>query len=227
MHNGMITDKGVFDAVWCPVMWLDEVNGNNRVKPERDYDPLQSIYDALFTGIHSKWVFIQSVDEGIKALPYGESFWLHIPFSTGKFLLTAHQVIWDSSNGSAGLVTVIRNKKYDPRDDEAVEAEKHLQVLMVQHVFRFFSEVDQVLKDSKYHDYPDQETVDPTSQEIDEADDWAQQIVMQKRGTVPLVPRFDKCPTCWWHTCPSRRIDPIVPSVKFTGGKSHVSGVLD
>jgi hypothetical protein len=225
MHNGMITDKGVFDAVWCPVMWMDEVNDDNRVKPERDYDPLQSIYDALFTGIHSKWVFIESADEGIKALPYGESFWLHIPFSTGKFLLTAHQVIWNPSNN--GVVTVIRNKKYDPRDDEAVEAEKYLQVLMVQHVFRFFSEVNQVRVLSCYPGYPDQETVDPTSGRVDEADDWAQQIMLQKRGAIPLVPRFDKCPSCWWHGCPSRRIDPIVPSVKFKVGKSHVSGVLD
>jgi hypothetical protein len=227
MHPGMITDKGVFDAVWCPVMWMDEQNDTNRVKPERDYDPLQSIYEALFTGIHSKWVFIESADEGIKALPYGDSFWLHIPFSTGKFLLTAHQVIWNSSNGSAGIVTVIRNKKYDPRDDEAVEAEKYLQVLMVQHVFRFFSEVDQVRVVSCYPGYPDQETVDPTSLEVDTADDWANQIMQQKRGTIQLVPRLEKCHNCWWMSCPARKIDPIVPSIRFKGGKSHVSGVLE
>lgn len=227
MYTGMITDKGVFDAVWCSMMWMDEQNDVNRVKPERDYDPLKSIYEALFTGIHSKWVFIESASEGIKALPYGESFWLHIPFSTGKFLLTAHQVIWDSTNGTGGIVTVVRNKKYDPRDDEAVEAERFLQILMVQHVFKFFSEVGQVRVVSRYPGYPDQETVDPTSKEVDEADDWANQIMQQKRGTVQLVPRFEKCPNCWWHGCPVRKLDPVVPSVKFKGGKSHVSGVLD
>jgi hypothetical protein len=224
MQNGMITDKGVFDAVWCPVMWMDDQNATNRVKPERDYDPLQSIYEALYTGIHSKWVFIESCDEGVKALPYGESFWLHIPFSTGKFLLTAHQVIWDSSSG---VVTVIRNKKYDPRDEEAIEAEKYLQVLMVQHVYRFFSEANRVRVISCYPGYQDQETVDPSSLAVDEADDWATGIMQQKRGVIELTPRLDKCPQCWWHTCPARRIDPIVPSVKFTGNKSHVSGVLD
>jgi hypothetical protein len=226
MNAGMITDKGIFDTVWCPIMWMDEANDSNRVKPERDYDPLQSIYEALFTGIHSRWVFIESADEGIRALPYGESFWLHIPFSTGKFLLTAHQVIWNSSNGAAGIVTIIRNKKYDPRDDEAVEAEKYLQVLMVQHVFRFFSEVDQVRVVSRYPGYPDQETADPTSVEVDAADDWATQIMLQRRGEVQLVPRLEKCPNCWWYGCPVRKMDPIVPSVRFKG-KSHVSGVLD
>jgi len=225
MHNGMITDKGVFDSVWCSMMWMDEANDTNRVKPERDYDPLQSIYDALFTGIHSKWVFIEGTDDGVKALPYGESFWLHIPFTTGKFLLTAHQVIWDSM--SSGCVTVIRNKKYDPRDDEAVEAEKFLQILMVQHVFRFFAEANQVRVISCYPEYPDQETIDPTSREVDEADDWAQQIMLQKRGAVQLVPRFEKCPSCWWHSCPVRKIDPVVPSIKFKAGQSHRSGVLD
>jgi hypothetical protein len=209
------------------MMWMDEQNDANRVKPERDYDPLQSIYEALFTGIHSKWVFIESTEEGIKALPYGESFWLHIPFSTGKFLLTAHQVIWNSTNGFGGTVTIIRNKKYSPRDDEAVEAEKYLQVLMVQHVFRFFSDVDQVRVVSKYPDYPDQDTIDPTSREVVEADSWAQDIMQQKRGLVQLVPRLEKCPQCWWRQCPARKVDPVVPSVHFKSGKSHVSGVLD
>jgi hypothetical protein len=223
----MITDKGVFDAVWCPFMWMDEQNNTNRVKPERDYDPLQSIYEALFTGIHSRWVFIESTDNGIKALPYGESFWLHIPFSTGKFLLTAHQVIWDSTSVTGGVVTVIRNKKYDPRDEEAVEAERFLQILMVQHVFRFFTEVGQVRVVSCYPGYPDQETIDPTSKEVEEADSWAQDIMQQKRGLVELIPRLNKCPQCWWYNCPARKIDPIVSSIRFKGGKSHASGVLD
>src|SRR5262245_56482893 len=104
MQNGMITDKGVFDAVWCSMMWLDEMNESNRVKPERDYDPLQSIYDTLFTGISSKYVFVEKTEKGVKALPYGESFWLHIPFSTGKFLLTAHEVIWDPMVRPGGIV---------------------------------------------------------------------------------------------------------------------------
>jgi hypothetical protein len=227
MNTGMITDKGVFDSVWCSMMWMDEANDGNRVKPERDYDPLQSIYQALFTGIHSQWVYVKSANEGIVALPYGESFWLHIPFSAGKFLLTSHQVIWSSTNGSGGVVTVIRNKKYDPRDDEAVEAERYLQILMVQHVFRFFSEADQVKVVSCYPGYPNQEMVDPTSNEVSEADDWANEIMKQKRGVIELVPRLEKCPNCWWHNCPARKVDPVVPSIKFKGGRSHVSGVLD
>ena len=227
MHSGMITDKGVFDAVWCSMMWMDEVNNINRVKPERDYDPLQSIYEALFTGIHSRWVFIESSDEGIKALPYGESFWLHIPFSTGKFLLTAHQVIWGSINGSDEVITIVRNKKYDPRDEEAVEAEKNIQVLMVQHAFKFFTEASQIRIVSRYPGYPDQETINPTSIEVDKADDWATQIMQQKRREVELVPRFEKCGQCWWTNCPARKLDPVVPGIKFTGAKSHVSGVLD
>jgi hypothetical protein len=224
MYNGMITDKGVFDAVWCSMMWMDEQNDTNRVKPERDYDPLQSIYEALYTGIHSRWVFIERVEDEIKAFPYGDSFWLHIPFSSGKFLLTSHQVIWNSSNES---VVVIRNKKYDPRDDEAVEAEKFLQVLMVQHASKFFSDVNQVRVVSKYPGFPDQETIDPTSREVDEADDWATQIMQQKKGLVELIPRLDKCGRCWWRNCPTRKVDPIVPSVRFKEGKSHFSGVLD
>ena len=223
----MITDKGVFDAVWCSVMWLDGSNDENRVKPERDYDPLKSVYDALFTGIHSRWVFIDKTENGVKALPYGESFWFHVPFTDGKFLLTAHEVIWDPMIGNAGVVTIVRNKKYDPRDSEAVDAETHLQVLLVQHAYKFFTDADQIKVVSCYPSYPNQETVDPTTKQVDAADDWAYNILQQKRGNVKLVPRYEKCPNCWWHLCPQRKITPVVPSVKFREGQSHCSGVLD
>jgi hypothetical protein len=223
----MITDKGVFDAVWCSVMWLDKSNETNRVKPERDYDPLRSIYDALFSGIHSKYVFVNKTENGVKALPYGESFWLHIPFTDGKFLLTAHEVIWDPMIANRGVVTIIRNKKYDPRDEEAVEAESNLQVLMIQHAYNFFTEVDQIKVVSRYPSYPDQEMADPPQKQVAGADDWAQGIMEQKRGSSRLVPRYDKCPNCWWRACPMRQIDPVVPSVKFREGKSRCSGVMD
>lgn len=228
MSAGMITDKGVFDAVWCPVMWLDESNDANRVKPERDYDPLQSVYDALFTGIHSRWVFIEQTENGVKALPYGQSFWLHVPFTDGKFLLTAHEVIWDPVIANAGVITIIRNKKYDPRDNEAVDAEIHLQVLMIQHAFRFFTDIDQIRVVSRYPNYPSQEMADPTVKQVDDADNWAYQISQQKKGHVRLVPRHEKCHSCWWNNCPMRKATAsAVPSVKFRAGQSRCSGVLD
>jgi hypothetical protein len=227
MTNGMITDKGVFDAVWCSMMWLDDLNEGNRVKPERDYDPMQSIVEALFTGIHSKWVFINKTEDGVQALPYGESFWLHIPFTHGKFLLTTHEVVLGQTTGSGSNVTVVRNKKYDPRDEDAVEAEKFLQVLMIQHVFKFFPEADQVKVLSRYPSYPDQEMSNPSLQLVDEADDWAYQLWQQRRGIIPLIARHEKCYQCWWRSCPSRKIDSAVPSVKFKEGKSRASGILD
>lgn len=223
----MITDKGVFDAVWCPVMWLDESNNDNRVKPERDYDPLKSVYDALFTGIHSKWVYLERTEDGMKALPYGESFWLHVPSPDGKFLLTAHEVIWDPMVANGGCIAIVRNKKYDPRDSEAVEAETYLQVLMVQHAYKFFTDADQITVVSRYPSYPNQETVDPSIQQVDEANDWAYNIMQQKQGNTKLVPRHDKCPTCWWNACPMRKAGPVVSSIKFRPGQSHCAGVLD
>lgn len=201
----MITDKGYFDAVWCPQLWVEPRNDKNRVKPDRDYEPLESIHQALQIGEKTKHVIITDISPlGRMARPNGESFWLHVPFREGKFLLTTHSFILDPITSGEGVLTVIRQKRHDPRDDETYKAEIHLHFLMHRYISPFFPRVKQVRIVSQYPTVSEQVTIDPTEANFIEADEFACYINDQKEGRAKLVPRYDKCSMCWWKSCGAR-----------------------
>lgn len=201
----MITDKGFFDAVWCPKIWEDEFNSQYRVKPFRGYDPMESIHQALYVGASTQYVRIEEIPPlGRKAKPYRDSFWLHVPFREGQLLLTTHSFVLDPLTSGEAVLTVNRDKWHDPRDAEAYRAEIHLQTLIHRHVSKFFKRVREVIVLSVYPTWEAQRTVKPTPEALAQADEFASYINDQKNRKVELVPRYEKCPACWWRGCPVR-----------------------
>jgi hypothetical protein len=202
----MITDKGFFDAVWCPKTWEDEFNSGYRVKPYRGYDPMESIHQALYVGASTQYVRIEEIPPlGRKAKPYRDSFWLHVPFREGQLLLTTHSFVLDTVKSGEGVLTVNRDKWYDPRDEEAYRAEIHLQVLIHRHVSKFFPRVREIEVISRYPSSEGQRMANPTPEDLVKADEFVSYINDQKDRKVELVPRYEKCPNCWWRGCPVLR----------------------
>jgi hypothetical protein len=201
----MITDKGFFDAVWCPQTWNDEFNSGHRVKPFRGYDPLESIHQALYAGSSTQYVRVEEIPPlGRRALPYRDSFWLHVPFREGQLLLTAHSVVLDPLTSGEGVLTVYRDKWYDPRDEEAYRAESYLQILIHRHVLSFFPRVKEVIVSSQYPSWPVQQMGQPSPEDIIKADEFVCYVNDQRNRKVELVPRYEKCPVCWWKSCAVR-----------------------
>jgi hypothetical protein len=202
----MITDKGFFDAVWCPKTWEDEFNSVYRVKPFRGYDPISSIHQAIYVGASTQYVRIEEIPPlGRKAKPYRDSFWLHVPFREGQLLLTAHSFVLDPMKSGEAVLIVNRDKWHDPRDDEAYKAEVHLQALIHRHVSTFFPRVREVVVLSRYPTYEVQRMAQPTPEALAQADEFACYIQDQKDRKVELVPRYEKCSACWWRGCPILR----------------------
>ena len=75
----MITEKGMNDTAWCPVLWLETKGNSKRIKPGRDWDPMERIQKALITGVNNKGAIIEDVGLARKAESYSGDFWLHIP----------------------------------------------------------------------------------------------------------------------------------------------------
>lgn len=227
VSDELITDKGIYDTIWCPVLWRDENYNTSRVKPYRDFEPLEEILWALRGENSSRWVVVEEVALGWRALPGRESFWLHIPHRTGKFLLVAHQITWAPMVGSESTVTVERQQRYEPRDDEAAHAERMLQVLMARHVAQIFYTAHTVRIITRYPVRSALVLTDPTDGMVGEAEVWAERIQAIKENDVFAVPRYDHCWFCWWKQCPERKVIPAVPSVKFRQGSSRARGSIE
>jgi hypothetical protein len=200
--DGMVTDKGFFDAVWCPVTLLDTTNDHNRMKPNRDYDPLEGIHQALSLGQRTRWVNIKNHSPLTReATPHRQSFWLHVPFREGKLLLTVHRFFLDPITSGEGILTITRDRRYDPRDEETYRAEIHLQVLILKHVETFFPRVKQVKIISRYPTWKKQEMTCPTEEQVLGAQEFACYINDLCHGNIKLLPRLEKCHVCWWREC--------------------------
>jgi hypothetical protein len=112
--------------------------------------------------------------------------------------------VLDPLTSGEGVLTVNRDKWYNPRDDEAYRAESYLQVLIHRHVISFFPRVKEVVITSRYPAWDAQETRNPSPEDILKADEFICYIDDQRNGKVELVPRYEKCPNCWWKGCPVR-----------------------
>lgn len=201
----VVTEKGIFDDCFCPVLWLDRMNNPKRLKEERNWDPLESIQEAISKRDHTKRAYIEDVGNGVRAIPYsGDEFWLQIPAYEGKFLVVATYIEVDPLVGKDKTLTCFRKLKYPPRDPSGLIVEEHIQVLIHKHLKSFFSYVDHVIVRTQYPDGKEiiTDRVDYTQGFA--AQEWATQIQRRSRGQSPLLSKEENCRTCFWRECDQR-----------------------
>lgn len=222
----MLTEKAIADTSWCPMLWREKQNTSKRVKPGRDWDPMEMIQKALITGIQNKSALIK--ESGFKriAQPYGQEFWIHVPTLDSPLLVTAKELELEPFFGGDQTVTLIREPKYDPRTDENKTSENHLHQLILKHIQHWFN----VPNHKVVTNYPTAQSI--TTEELDEdklgeAQAWAAEMQGMYEGSVALSPRLDRCFNCWWKECPARSNKPQPPAIALPKGRSHGTGIMD
>lgn len=220
----MLTEKAISDSAWCPMMWRDHQGLSKRVKPGRDWDPLENIQKALMSGSQNKSALIRENGFSRRADPYGSEFWIHVPTENGIFLVTVKNLVLDPYHGTDRTVTLNREPRYDPRTEDHITAEKHLHHLILKHLQHWFS-VENFKVITTYPQSPSLETEVSTDPEKEKAENWATEMVGMWEGSTVLSPRTDRCPSCFWKECPAKTTPSSVISLKT--GKYRGTGNLD
>jgi len=202
---GMISEKGIADTAWCPMLWADAAGTNKRLKPDRNWDPMENIHQALTTGTQNKYVYLESSNLGRRALPYGDEFWLHVPTDSGKLLVTAKEVVWDPMFGPDESLVVRRKLRYDPRTEDHEAAEKNVQIFLLRHLYKHFPNLKLTVQTS-FPNAPTMERDSISSVDLVESDDWAEEMFNMANGALALIPKIERCRRCWWKKCPSRDV---------------------
>jgi hypothetical protein len=223
----MITEKAIADDSWCPILWLEPTGRTKRTKEDRDWDPLEEIHGALSVGEKNRKAVIETTPLGRKALPYGEEFWLHIPFGSGKFLITCASISLEPLMGPESTIKLLRQPLYDPRISEAEVAETNLQILIAYHLKKFFTSAKHVLVTTQYPTAPAKETSSITPEQVSAAQEWGEEILGHAEGARPLIPNHDRCPRCWYRECGSRKARDTTPIVKMKPGQTRTVTSLD
>lgn len=223
----MLTEKAIADSCWCPILWEEKEGASKRVKPGRDWDPMENIQKALALGARNKTVFIEELGSGRKAVPYGDDFWIHVETLEGNLLVTIKEAILDPHYGNDMILTIKRKPRYDPRVSEHEIAEKYLQILIIRHARKWFPSVSRIRIQTIYPKVKDVETEDPNRDQVGEALQWASELFGMWDGSRTLVSRIDRCRGCWWKACSSRDERSPEPVLKAPVGKNRFRGVLD
>jgi hypothetical protein len=216
----IITEKGIYDGTWCPMLWKEPSGFAKRLKGDRSWDPFEEIHRGLSTGVSNKVALIRPHILGNKAVPYGDVFWLNIPSEEGKFMVAVKEVSLEPILGPDITLSLLRTSRYDPRDDDFIQAEKFLQILMFRFVRLHFPYVDVVSVKITYPTYQDIVTSGISEDDIQEAESWASDLYAQVNEDVTLLPNLERCPKCWWRDCPSREISDT--PIKFTPGQKKI-----
>jgi hypothetical protein len=218
----MLTERAISDSSWCPALWTDKTTEGKRVKPGRDWDPLENITKALTLGVRNKYALIKNVGHKKVAVPYGPEFWIHIPSLDNKLLITVAEISLDTQN-MENSVLVKRQPKYDPRTTDHLTAENHLHHLIIAH-FRKWFETSQISVETHYPKARNLITTKTNATLLSEAHVWVAEIQGYYEGTVALVPRRERCYDCFWNHCPSRNVSPLI---QIKQGKNHSTSSLD
>jgi hypothetical protein len=222
----MLTEKAIADSSWCPMLWRDKKNETKRVKEGRDWDPMEGIQKVLVLGMQSKSAILKESGFQRKAIPYGQEFWIHIPTIDSMLLVTAKELVLNPTFGDDKKVTLLREPRYDPRVPEQELAEKHLHHLIRAHLKEWFN----VPFHEVVTNYPKSNsivTTETSSIEMGAAQSWASEMQNQFDGSMTLVPRLDRCFSCFWKDCPARSSGRQPPIVNMPKGRNQASTSMD
>jgi hypothetical protein len=223
----MITEKGISDSAWCPILWQDTAGNSKRVKPGRDWDPMANLKRALVSGENNKAALVRESGMARFIVPYANEFWIHIPTLQGKLLITCKKIWMDPHFGDEKKVTLIRSPKYDPRTEDHVTAENHLHQLIAQHLVTVFDNCFDFEVITEFPTHPTITTLNPKAEAIASAEVWAEEMLGMYEGSVTLIANTDRCLRCWWKKeCGAADLSPPKP-VADLGIRKRTTIALD
>jgi hypothetical protein len=211
----MLTEKAIWDTVWCPVMWKEEAGNEKRLKPDRNSETgLQKICEALQEGKANNRALIEDISNGYKAVPYDGVFWVVVHGGPTSILTTLTELrLEEGDNG--WTCTAVRVPYREPRDDEGKHAEALIRRLTARMIREFLPNVAGVKVETRYKGNPTPySTENPTEEECLEADDFINEIMAYADGDKRLEAQVEKCPHCWWKECPKRVEPKEVPGTR-------------
>lgn len=217
----MITEKGINDHTWCPSLWKETANDSKRRKPNREWNPMDQISKAIFDSESNNYVSIKDYGTELHARSPNNDFWIPLPHMRGKFLLAVSRIEY-VDEVDRDTVTLIREPKYDPRTEEHIKVEKHLQVLMAFFLQRYFTDHAINIRTS----YPTTADVETCLDEIededfDEAVEWANDISGIVEEEPRIIPNTERCGSCFFKECPNR-VNHKIPLVSYPKGRNNV-----
>jgi len=222
-----ITEKGIHDSIWCPVLWNDTSGNDKRVKPLKKWTIVPQIWEVLEMGKNNKTALLRERKLSRRAVPYqaGGNFWLEIESLDDALLLAISEFELTPYYGADKTLIVRREHNYPPRTEEHYEAEKHIHQLLLAFLQKNFPQCTAHVVRSTFPGRDDLETDYVDRTDFGKALSWVSDLVGMWDGGTSLVPNHQNCARCWFKECTSRvQYKPIIENP--TSGGSSVSSFI-
>lgn len=211
----MLTEKGLNDSVWCPVLWKETEGNKKRFQSFKgDDDSWDLIRRALTTESPNKRCGYEEYGYTKKAVPYGNALWCPFLIDEIYLLLTFKEIQWEMRGGYVH-VTLVRSMYRPLKYEDKIQAESNIRILVADYVSQnIFPEVDEVHVIS---DDGENQFITNSSDIVDslyqESLAWLTQIQAYARGEEDLPPNHFRCQYCWWKECPDRKSSKAKPGI--------------
>ena len=199
--DSAITEKGLAQVSYCEATLTGEdisklIMNMGRRKPD---DPKVIVAD-LISGLteHPRWDLVDGVifsPEGTiwQCWRYEDFVHLNLAFQTFAY--------------KEGVVRVIRKTIYDPKDVDRLILERQLH----QAIYAMFADALEELGQEPRVEvrtlYPTVETLVTTEVSLPDSEGFrafVERVMKVNLMEVPVSPKYEKCPTCWFRECTSR-----------------------
>lgn len=203
----MLTEKAIKDYAWCPTMFRDLPGNEKRQKRDRSWedDTIEQIHAAVTTGTPNKRVIPRKNGLATIAEAFEKDIWIVIKSRDVQLLLALKDITLTKIPGGAWQLIIRRKQPKKPRNEEALHVERMVRWLLANAFRSYFPRNIEMVVHTKYDN--DTEPVadgEPTKIQLEEADDFIEEVRRAMEGEIPLASNQANCQYCWFAECPLR-----------------------